>query len=168
MDAIHGEVVGRTRQERFRAVEARIARATRLLDELVPIPGTGQRFGLDPVIGLIPFVGDVTGALVGLWIIGEATRFGIPRIAVARMSANLLFDVAVGIIPFIGDLFDVVSHANSRNLAVFREHALDPDARTTGHMAFFAGICLVTIALLWLMLTLAARSIEWIVAALGI
>jgi hypothetical protein len=167
MDALRGQVVGQSRRERFRASEARISRATRLLDELVPIPGTNQRMGLDPVIGFIPFVGDVVGGLVGLWIIGEATRFGIPRIAIARMTANVLVDLAVGIIPFIGDLFDIVSRSNSRNLAIFRAHALDPEASTSGHVAFFAGICLLTIGMMWLVVSIAARMIEAIGAALG-
>jgi len=167
MEAMHGQVVGPSRRERFRAAEARISHATRLLDELVPIPGTNQRVGLDPVIGIIPFVGDIVGAVVGLWIIAEATRFGIPRIAIARMSANVLFDLAIGIIPFIGDVFDVVSRSNSRNLAIFREHALDADASTSKHFAFFGGIALVTIGLMWLVVSVAARMIEAIGAALG-
>ena len=58
---VSGEVLeGTSRAERFHAAEARIRRVTHLLDDLVPIPGTGQKVGLDPVIGLIPVVGDVT------------------------------------------------------------------------------------------------------------
>jgi hypothetical protein len=156
---VRGEVIGPSRRERFAAVEARIARVTNVLDELVPIPGTGQRVGVDPVIGLIPVVGDVVGALIGLWVIAEATRFGIPRIAVARMSVNLLVDLGIGIIPFIGDLFDIVSRSNTRNLAVFRMHALDPDASTEGHRAFFAGVILFLIGAIWLVTSLTLRLI---------
>ena len=158
--AVEGEVVGASRAERFAAVEARIRRVTNILDELVPIPGTGYRFGVDPIIGLIPVVGDVLGAVVGLWVIGEATRFGVPRIVVARMTVNLLVDLAVGIIPFVGDILDFVSRSNSRNIELFKTHALDPGASTAGHQAFFAGVILVVLGAIWLVTTLVVRFFE--------
>ena len=157
---VTGEVVGASRAERFAAVEARIRRVTNILDELVPIPGTGYRFGVDPIIGLIPVVGDVLGAVVGLWVIGEATRFGVPRIVVARMTVNLLVDLAVGIIPFVGDILDFVSRSNSRNIELFKTHALDPGASTAGHQAFFAGVILVVLGAIWLVTSLVVRFFE--------
>jgi Domain of unknown function (DUF4112) len=157
---VAGEVIGRSRAERFAAVEARIRRVTNILDELLPIPGTRHRFGVDPIIGLIPVVGDVIGALVGLWVIGEATRFGVPRIVVARMTVNLLVDLAVGIIPFVGDIFDFVSRSNTRNIELFKTHALDPDASTAGHQAFFAGVVLVVLGAIWLVTVLVVRFFE--------
>lgn len=163
---VEGEIVGPSRAERFAAVETRIRRVTDVLDELVPIPGTRHRFGVDPIIGLIPVVGDVVGALVGLWVIGEATRFGVPRIVVARMSVNLLVDLAIGIIPFIGDLFDFVSRSNSKNLTLFRTHALDPGASTAGHQAFFVGVVIVVIGAIWLVTTIVVRFFEALGAAL--
>ena len=78
--SIEGDVVGASRAERFRAAERRIGRVTHALDELVAVPGTSIRVGLDPVIGLIPVVGDAVAAVVGVWVIGEAARFGIPRL----------------------------------------------------------------------------------------
>lgn len=157
---VHGDVVGKSRRERFAAVEERISRVTRVLDELVPIPGTTQRVGLDPVIGVIPVVGDVVAALVGSWVIAEAARFGIPRIALARMIVNLLVDLAVGLIPLLGDLIDIVSRSNSRNLELFRRHALDPDATTSGHWAFFAGLVLMLVGAIWLVAAVTVRLIE--------
>ena len=161
---VTGEVLeGSSRAERFHAAEVRIQRVTHLLDELVPIPGTNQRVGLDPVIGLIPIVGDVTAAAVGGWVILEAARFGVPRWALGRMVVNLVVDLAIGLIPFLGDLFDIVSRSNSANLGIFRRHALDPDATTTGHKAFFAGLVVLLFGLIWLTVWLAARFIELVV-----
>ncbi len=162
--SVSGEVLeGTSRAERFHAAEARIRRVTHLLDDLVPVPGTGQKVGLDPVIGLIPVVGDVTAAAVGGWVILEAARFGIPRWALGRMIVNLIVDLAIGLIPLIGDLFDIVSRSNSANLDIFRRHALDPDATTAGHQAFFAGLVLLLVGLIWLTVWLAARVIELVV-----
>ena len=133
---------------------------TYLLDEIVPIPGTGQKIGIDPVVGLIPVVGDVVGALVGSWIILEAARFGIPRVALGRMIVNMLVDLGIGAIPLIGDVFDIVSRSNSANLDIFRRHALDPDATTADHRAFFVGLVLMLVGAIWIIATIMARIFE--------
>lgn len=146
----YGDVIGPSRAERFRAAEARIGRVTHLLDELVSVPGTPIRVGLDPLIGLIPVVGDAVAAGVGAWVIAEAARFGVPRLVLARMVLNLLLDLGIGAIPLVGDLYDTLFRSNSRNLDLFRRHALDPDASTRGERAFFAGLVLLIVGLVWL------------------
>jgi hypothetical protein len=152
-EPIGGEVFGASRAERFAAAERRIGRVTHVLDELVTVPGTSQRVGLDPVVGLIPVVGDAVAAGVGLWVIAEAARFGIPRLVLGRMLVNLVVDLVIGAIPLLGDLYDVAFRSNSRNLSLFRRHALDPDASTRGERTFFLGLLLVLVGGVWLMLT---------------
>jgi hypothetical protein len=156
--AVHGDVVGLSRAERFAAAERRIGRVTHVLDELVSVPGTPIKVGLDPVIGVIPIAGDALAALVGIWVILEASRFGIPRVVLGRMVANLVLDLGIGAIPLIGDAYDVFFRSNSRNLDLFRRHALDPGASTRGEQAFFVGLLVLGIGLLWL----AATVIGWI------
>lgn len=151
--AIEGDVVGTSRAERFRAAERRIGKVTHALDELIGIPGTPIKVGLDPIVGLIPVVGDAVAGVVGAWVIGEAARFGIPRVVLARMVVILVVDLAIGAIPLLGDLYDVAFRSNSRNLALFRRHALEPDASTRGDQAFLAGLALLAIGVLWLLLT---------------
>lgn len=155
-------VVGRSRSERFHSAERRIGRVTRALDELVEVPGTSIRIGLDPLVGLIPVVGDAIGAVVGIWVIAEAARFGIPRIVLGRMVVNLLLDLGIGAIPLLGDVYDVAMRSNSRNLALFRRHALDPDASTTGLQAFFAGVVLLVLGLAWLLVVALGAAIGWL------
>ena len=130
------------------------------MDELVEVPGTSVRVGLDPIVGLIPVLGDAVSAAIGFWLIAEAARFGIPRIVVGRMILNTVVDLVVGAIPVIGDLFDVVSRSNMRNLALFRRHALDPGASTRGEQLVVAGIVLVVAGLLWLV----ATAIGWLLS----
>ena len=156
---IEGEVVGASRAERFHAAEQRIGRVTHALDDLFTVPGTGTRVGFDPIIGLIPFVGDAIAGVVGTWVILEAARFGVPRVVLGRMVVNLLVDLAIGAIPLLGDLFDVVFRSNARNLGLFRRHALDPDTSTRGEQAFFVGLFLLLLGLGWL--TLTAVSAIW-------
>jgi len=148
---IEGEIVGPSRAERFAAAERRIGRVTHVLDELVTVPGTSQRVGLDPVVGLIPVVGDAVAAGVGLWVIGEAARFGVPRVVLGRMLVNLVVDVLIGAIPLLGDIFDFAFRSNSRNLSLFRRHALDPTASTRGDRMFFVGLVLAALGVAWLL-----------------
>jgi hypothetical protein len=157
-----GEVVGASRAERFHAAEARISRVTQLLDELIGVPGTPIKVGLDPVIGLIPVVGDAVAAGVGAWVIAEAARFGIPRVVLGRMVLNLLVDLGIGAIPILGDIYDALFRSNSRNLELFRRHALDPDASTRGERAFFAGLLLVIVGILWLAFVALGAIIDWL------
>jgi hypothetical protein len=158
----YGDVVGASRAERFHAAETRIARVTRLLDELVHVPGTPIRIGLDPIIGLIPVVGDAVAAGAGAWVIAEAARFGIPRVVLGRMILNLLLDLGIGAIPIVGDAYDLFFRSNSRNLELFRRHALDPDASTRHERAFFAGLLLLVVGLVWLAIVALSAFIDFL------
>lgn len=92
------------------------------LDDRFVVPGTGIRFGLDPILGLIPGIGDsATAALTayGVWI---ARRHGLPLRVTLAMLANLMLDWLLGSIPVLGDLFDVGFKANRRNLTLLRRH----------------------------------------------
>ncbi len=151
------------RERRALAAERRIASASHLLDDLVVVPGTGHRIGLDPLIGLIPFAGDAITAVMAAWIIIESTRFGIPAIVIVRMLLNAGVDFAVGLIPFVGDLVDFGFKGNRRNLELFHRHALDPDADTTGSTALVVGVLLVFIGIIWLIAVLIARVLSTVV-----
>ena len=52
--------------------KARIERLARWLDARFVIPGTGIRFGLDSLIGLVPGVGDLAMFAPAVWIIARA------------------------------------------------------------------------------------------------
>ena len=162
MAAVQGEVVGLSRAERFASAERRIGRVTSVLDELVTIPGTSTKIGLDPIVGLIPVVGDAVAALVGGWVILEASRFGVPRIVLGRMLINLAVDLGIGALPLIGDIFDLVFRSNSKNLALFRKHALDPEASTRGEQALFIGLAVLIVGIVWLIATAVGAFIGWL------
>lgn len=92
------------------------------LDDRFAIPGTGIRFGLDPLIGLIPGAGDTITALFTLYLIWCARRWRLPLSVQAAMAGNLLLDWGVGSIPVAGDLFDVAFKANRRNIELLKRH----------------------------------------------
>ena len=92
------------------------------MDSQFVIPGVGVRFGVDPVLGLIPGLGDLVSGLVSLYIVAAAAKQGTSRLTVARMAMNLGLDALLGTVPFAGDLFDVGYKANNRNVALLRRH----------------------------------------------
>lgn len=96
----------------------RLRRVGTLLDSSMTFPGTGFRFGLDSLIGLVPGIGDLAGGALSLYIILESARMGVPRVLLARMGWNVAIDTLVGTVPVLGDLFDAGYKANLRNLAL--------------------------------------------------
>jgi Domain of unknown function (DUF4112) len=117
IDTIHSSHMPRLR---------RMRQLSQLLDGAIVIPGTKQRIGLDPILGLIPGGGDTVSAALSGYIIIEAARMGLPRAALMRMVSNLLIDTVVGSVPVLGDIFDVFSKANLRNMQIVESHAQAP------------------------------------------
>ena len=104
----------------------RMRQLSQLLDGAIVIPGTKQRIGLDPILGLIPGGGDTVSAALSGYIIIEAAQMGLPRQALMQMVANLVIDTVVGSVPVLGDIFDVFSKANLRNMQIVESHAKAP------------------------------------------
>ena len=134
----------------------------KVLDTTVKIPGTSLSIGLDPLIGLIPGIGDALANLIGTVILGLAARVRVPRIVLARMSLNLLINGVVGAIPIAGDLFSVWFQSNMRNAALLRAAAMKPDRETRPDWLYVGGIVGGTVALM----LLAIAFVVWAVAKL--
>lgn len=91
-----------------------------LLDRSIPV---GRwRIGLDPIIGLIPGLGDWLGAVASLYIVYEAARLGMPKSVLGRMAGNILVETIIGAVPVLGDVFDFAWQANARNLQLIDHH----------------------------------------------
>jgi len=76
-----------------------------ILDDLFPIPGTKYRVGLDPIIGLIPGLGDTSTAAFSSLILVHGLRAGVPRVVLVRMAINILINSLLGSLTGVGDLF---------------------------------------------------------------
>ena len=101
-----------------------LRRWARIFDSAFRIPGTRITFGLDPIIGLIPGIGDLSSPIFSLFIIWHAAKLRVPRVVIARMVLNALIDGLVGAIPLVGDLFDFAWKASAWNLALLERHAM--------------------------------------------
>src|SRR4051812_12616353 len=113
----------------------RVRLLAKALDNSITIPGIGRKIGLDPIIGLIPGIGDVIGAAMSGYIILEAARAEASALTLARMVVNVGIDTALGAIPALGDLFDAAWKSNTKNVALLERHlaAGAPAAGTTKH-----------------------------------
>src|SRR6188474_2290329 len=118
------------------------------LDGLFRVPGTGWRFGLDSLIGLIPNVGDTLTSFASFYILLAGVRYGVPKITLLRMAFNIGLDYLVGTIPLIGDAFDFFWKSNQQNMDLIRERATGKDKGTTGDYIFIFGVIGVLILLL--------------------
>ena len=96
-------------------------RLARVMDEAVPIPGTGVTIGLDPVIGLFPGVGDLAGSAISSAVLTDAVRSRVPMRTLGSMGRNILVDAALGLIPFVGDAADVLHRAHTKNSRLLRD-----------------------------------------------
>ena len=94
-----------------------------LLDSAFRIPGTGIRFGLDAIVGLIPGLGDISTPAFAALLLVQAVRMRLPVVVQARMVLNAAFDMLIGLVPILGDLADIGWKANLRNLALLERHA---------------------------------------------
>ena len=131
--------------------DARIARVqqfARLLDTAFRIPGTRIRFGLDPLLGLLPGLGDAIAALFGGYIVWMAVRVGAPRLVIARMLANIAIDAIVGAVPAAGTIFDVAFKAHRRNALMLSDWQRDPGAVAARQRRVALALAVVVLALL--------------------
>lgn len=92
------------------------------MDNLFRIPGTNFRVGLDPIIGLIPGIGDTSAALISAATLVQAARAGVPKVVIARMALNVLINEIIGIIPGLGDAFSFWFKSNARNHELLKNH----------------------------------------------
>ncbi len=148
--------------------ELRRARAVaRVLDNLIPIPGTPWRVGLDPLIGLIPGVGDWIGWVASLHLLGSAARAGADGATLVRMAANLVLDALAGAVPVIGDAFDMAWKANDRNLRLLERIVANPEATRRASRLTVGGVIGGTVALLVTASVGAFWILRWVLATVA-
>ncbi len=121
-------------------IEEGLDNLSHYLDGLFRIPGTGWRFGLDSLIGLILNVGDTITSFASFYILLAGVRYGVPKITLLRMAFNIGLDYVVGTIPFIGDAFDFIWKSNKQNMDLIRARATGIGKGTTSDYLFVFGI----------------------------
>jgi hypothetical protein len=116
------------------------------MDQVLRVPGTSVRFGLDAILGLVPGIGTAAGAILSTWIVLGALRHRVPKLRVTQMVVNILVDLTISSVPFIGDAFKLVfqeSVINLRLLMRYRNRMRPP--RKIRHIALATAVILMII-----------------------
>ena len=131
-----------------------------LMDNQFRIPGTNMRFGLDPILGLVPFLGDISTFAVSGALVLTMARHGASRAVVIRMVVNIILDLIIGTIPILGALFDFGYKANQRNVRLLREHYHEGKHQGTGN-GFLAMVIIVLLLALTLVIYGLVKIVSW-------
>jgi hypothetical protein len=134
-----------------------------IMDNFLRVPGTQFRFGLDPLMGLLPGLGDTGSAVVSAMALIAAARRGLPKILLARMSLNILINEAIGIIPIAGDAFSFWFKSNARNYELLKRHTAGSRRSTRGDWIFVA----LVLALLFVILVVSLAVSLWLLAQIA-
>ncbi len=149
-----------------RSAAARLQRVRRVawvLDRSIPI---GKwRIGLDPLLGLIPGLGDWTGAILSLYVLYQGARLGLPTSVLTRMSSNIVIEALVGAVPVLGDLFDMAWQANMRNVRLVEEH-YKPNLRSRSLHQVWIGLLIFAVILLSLIGVLVFFVVKFVLTLL--
>jgi hypothetical protein len=135
-----------------------------LLDSSIPIPGTGITIGLEALIGLVPFLGDLVGVILSSTILVEAARLGASRSVLTRMALNVALEGLVGMVPLAGDVFDAAWKANQRNVRLLGEWLEQPARAQRSSFLLVTGLVAGLVALAALSLALTYLLLRWLVA----
>ena len=147
---------------------AAVAKFAYWLDAGIRVPGTNLRFGLDPILGLIPGAGDAAGAVLAGWILVEAIRLGASRATVIRIAGNVAVDALVGAVPVLGDIFDFAWKANLRNVALLERHLAAPERTARADRSFVVLVMCSVLALVLGLLALGILLTRWVFHAVGV
>ncbi|WIA32458.1 hypothetical protein OEZ86_003279 [Tetradesmus obliquus] len=147
---------------------AHVMLLSKVMDNAITIPIIKKKFGLDAMLGLIPYVGDMAGATVGSYIISRALKYNMPKRLVLRMLVNQAIDSVVGVVPFLGDIFDFGFKANARNMKLLQEHLEHPKSATRADTCFLVSLFLLVVVLpIVLVAGIIGGIVVGIMAALG-
>ena len=142
-----------------------LKRFAEVLDSGIRVPGTSWRFGLDPILGLIPGFGDVAGAVLAGWIFVEAVRLGASRATLLRIAGNVALDASAGALPVVGDVFDFAWKANLRNVALLERHLAAPTNARRADRTFIVLLATGTLIVGAGLLVLGSLLTIWLVRA---
>ena len=146
-----------------RRVLEQVRRVARFWDEAFRLPVLGWRFGWDAIVGLVPGVGDLLGALVAGALVVAGARLGAPPAVIGRMLGNVAVDALLGAVPLLGDLFDAGWKANRRN-RILLEKWLEAPGAVARRSALALGAAVAgSVALIGLLGWLAVAAIRAVI-----
>jgi hypothetical protein len=140
-----------------------VERVSRLLDSQFRVPGTNFRFGLDPIMGLIPGLGDFSSFAISGVLLLTMARHGVSRKLLFLMAGNLMIDAIIGSIPILGSIFDFTFKANKRNMRLLQQHYEEGKHHGSG-TGIIVAILIALLALAGLAMYLSWKLVVWVLS----
>ncbi|MBB5636999.1 hypothetical protein HDE68_002912 [Pedobacter cryoconitis] len=134
------------------------------MDEQFRIPGTKYRFGLDPLLNLIPFAGDIAGFAVSGGLVLAMASKGLTSKIVVLMCINIFLDTTIGAIPGVGQAWDFFFKSNTRNMRLLNEYYQEGKHQGSGKNTIVLALIilfLIFVVLIGILWALAAWMISW-------
>jgi len=145
----------------------RLRDLSHLLDDSISVPGTTYRIGLEPLIGLLPVVGDAVGMAISAYVFAVAARSGVPRATLGRIAVVLWIDAVVGSVPLLGDLFDAYWKANLRATDLLDARLANP-ASAAADRRYLRRLAVVVVGLSLVALAVVVALAWWLATTLGV
>lgn len=138
-----------------------VERVASIMDDKFRIPGTSFRFGLDPILNLIPIAGDVSGFVVSAALLYVMAKNGVSRKVLILMTINISIDAAVGAIPLLGQISDFYIKANTRNIKLLKEHYREGKHAGSGN-GIIAILLILLLIVMIVVLYLSYLALHWL------
>ena len=130
------------------------------MDNLVRVPFTKFRFGIDPLLGVIPFAGELVSFIISAIILLALVRHGTSGKLVVLMLSNVAVDALVGAVPFLGDVFNFVLKANKKNVELLKQYHHEGKHKGSG-LKIILGVLAFLLLILFLLLYLSYLFLNW-------
>lgn len=78
------------------------------------------RFGLDPILGLFPGIGDAIPLIMSIYLIIIAVQHNVTQSTIAKMIFYTVADFIIGSVPIFGDAVDFFFKASTKNLELLK------------------------------------------------
>lgn len=140
----------------------RLKALSRLLDNQFQGP-LGFRFGLDPLIGLIPGFGDILTSLISFFIVVEAFALGCSPVVLMRMLFNIFLENFLKVVPGFGQIFDFYWKSNVKNVDLVEKYLQAPTQTRRSSVVFLMMLAMGFILGMTLILALSIWTIVFLV-----
>jgi hypothetical protein len=130
-----------------------------LMDEQFRVPGTQFRFGLDPILNLIPFAGDFAGFIISGGLVLAMSSKGLTSKIVVLMCLNIFLDATIGAIPGIGQIWDFFFKSNTKNMKLMEEYYQEGKHQGSGKSTILLALAVLFVIFIILLVIL------WYIAA---
>ncbi|AHF14381.1 DUF4112 domain-containing protein [Niabella soli] len=137
-----------------------VQRISKLMDEQFAVGGF--RFGLDPLLNLIPVVGDISGYFISIGLIITMLQYGASGKLVTKMIINASLDALVGAIPVLGWFFDFAYKANVKNVKLLTEHYTEGKHKGSAKSVILP-VLLIAGVVLVLVIFISVKVLQWFI-----